>query len=352
MQVSASSEQITRKSINAVAQRMEEHVEATLEKSLSKLSSMVETLVANQKDIQNSASGITSASGTLQKIMLDFDTSTKVASETSTQLTTTVNSYKDVLLVASNQNLQGGQTTSNKTSQYPRMARDLDRKQRQVLIELSKEYTESKSTEGLKEMINAAIAEITPEAPVGAKVQEITKLRNGGVVLQLLTKEATTWICDPENEATFISKLDTTARIKDRNYLLLLPRVPIFFDPNNQEHLREIECANNLPPKALSKARWIKPIYRRHPKQNFAYATFTFSSATEANRLIRDEMYICSTRMFPKRLKYEPRQCVKCRKWGHYAAECQANNNTCGTCGGEHMNRDCDEPEKRYCVSC
>ena len=108
------------------------------------------------------------------------------------------------------------------------MARDLDRKQRQVLIELSKEYTESKSTEGLKEMINAAIAEITPEAPVGAKVQEITKLRNGGVVLQLLTKEATTWICDPENEATFISKLDTTARIKDRNYLLLLPKSPHF----------------------------------------------------------------------------------------------------------------------------
>ena len=123
MQESASSEQITRKSINAVAQRMEEHVEATLEKSLSKLSSMVETLVANQKDIQNSASGITGASETLQKIVLDFDTITKVASETSTQLTTTVNSYKDVLLVASNQNLQGGQTTSNKTSEDPRMAR-------------------------------------------------------------------------------------------------------------------------------------------------------------------------------------------------------------------------------------
>ena len=33
-------------------------------------------------------------------------------------------------------------------------------------------------------------------------------------------------------------------------------------------------------------------------------------------------------------------------------AECHATNNTCRTCGGDHTTRDCNEPSKRYCVSC
>ena len=132
----------------------------------------------------------------------------------------------------------------------------------------------------------------------------------------------------------------------------IIPRIPLTYDPSNQVHLQEVECANDLSSNILSKARWIKPAYRRHPKQNYSYATFALTSATEANRLIRDEMYICSARMFPKRLKYKPRQGMKCRKWGHYVAKCQASINTCGTCGGEHTNRECNEQDKRYCVSC
>jgi hypothetical protein len=72
----------------------------------------------------------------------------------------------------------------------------------------------------------------------------------------------------------------------------------------------------------------------------------------EANRLLKDGMYICSTRTYPKRLKYEPKQCMKCRRWGHFASECHATSDTCGTCGGEHATRDCEESDKRYCISC
>lgn len=96
----------------------------------------------------------------------------------------------------------------------------------------------------------------------------------------------------------------------------------------------------------------MKPEYRRHPNQRFTYATFTLNSTTEANRLIRDGLYICSTNTYPKRLKYKPKQCMKCWKWGHFAADCQANSDTCSTCRGEHMTRECNEGEKRYCISC
>ena len=150
----------------------------------------------------------------------------------------------------------------------------------------------------------------------------------------------------------FLDKLDTHTTIKDRAFPLLVLRIPISFDPSNQEHLREIEAINNLPIKSVGKARWIKPIYRRHPNQKATFATLTIASASKANRLIRDGMTICGTRTFPKRLKYEPRQCMKCRKWGHYTAECRANINTCRTCSGDHMTKECDEPDRRYCVSC
>jgi hypothetical protein len=187
---------------------------------------------------------------------------------------------------------------------------------------LDKEFTEGKSIADLKDKIDAALSCITPLPPEGTRVQEINKLRNGGIVIQLLTKEATAWLREPTNETAFINKMGMSTHIKDRNFPILVPRVPLSFDPTNQEHLHKVESVNNLPPKTLSKARWIKPEYRRHPNQKFAYATFSISLATEANRLIRDGMYICSMRTFPKRLKYKPRQCMKCWKWGHYASKC------------------------------
>ena len=36
----------------------------------------------------------------------------------------------------------------------------------------------------------------------------------------------------------------------------------------------------------------------------------------------------------------------------HYANDCQATINTCRTCGGDHMTRDCKTTGKRYCISC
>ena len=82
------------------------------------------------------------------------------------------------------------------------------------------------------------------------------------------------------------------------------------------------------------------------------YATLSLNSANEANRLRQDGMYICSNRTYPKRLKYEPKQCMKCCKWGHFAAECQAKMDTCRTCGENHIMKDCADKGKRYCVAC
>ena len=132
----------------------------------------------------------------------------------------------------------------------------------------------------------------------------------------------------------------------------MVPRIPLTFDPNNPKHLREVEEVNRMVPNTIKKARWIKPEYRRTPGQSCAHAIFTISSVTDANQLIKNGIYICNARTYPKKLKYEPKQCMKCRKWGHYAAECRAQSDTCGTCSGQHKTSECKADNKRYCVSC
>ena len=140
LQESASSEQITKKVIQAVAQRVETQVKATLEKSLSKMSSMVENIVTNQIELQGLASVLSEAMVTLQTLTQDLGNSTREASATSNQLTTTVTSYKEALLSASSKIAQAPQPEMNRASEDPRLTRDLDCKQCQILLELSKEY--------------------------------------------------------------------------------------------------------------------------------------------------------------------------------------------------------------------
>lgn len=129
----------------------------------------------------------------------------------------------------------------------PRQTRDLNCKQHQRLLKLSKEYTESQSVVDLKEKLNAALASTSPPPPEGTKVQEINKLRNGGLVIQLMTKEATAWLCEPTNKSAFLNKFDTNASIKNKAFPILVLRVPISFDPSKQEHLWKIEAVNDLP---------------------------------------------------------------------------------------------------------
>ena len=61
---------------------------------------------------------------------------------------------------------------------------------------------------------------------------------------------------------------------------------------------------------------------------------------------------ICGTRVQPSQLKHEPMQCMKCRRWGHFAGSCIAPKDTYGTCRGEHRTNKCSRREKLFCVSC
>ncbi|KAF8259342.1 hypothetical protein EI94DRAFT_1546601, partial [Lactarius quietus] len=85
--------------------------------------------------------------------------------------------------------------------------------------------------------------------------------------------------------------------------------------------------------------------------QSCTHAIFMISSREVANVLLKDGIYVCNVRTFPSKFKHEPKQCMKCCKWGHFTTDCKAQSDTCRTCGGQHRTRNCKIEGKKYCVS-
>jgi hypothetical protein len=96
----------------------------------------------------------------------------------------------------------------------------------------------------------------------------------------------------------------------------------------------------------------VSPTYRRTLGQCTAHLALSVGTPEAANILIRDRMYICRTVAHPRKLKTEPKQCMKCRKWGHFVAECLEEKDACGNCAEGHHTKDCPDKNRRYRVSC
>ncbi|KAI0055082.1 hypothetical protein BV25DRAFT_1773302, partial [Artomyces pyxidatus] len=177
-------------------------------------------------------------------------------------------------------------------------------------------------------------------------------IRNGGIILQFSTKEATDYIKSPAVRATFVQAVLPSGLLKDRGYSILVPFVPLTFRPDNNYDLREVEERNRLAKGSVKQARWVKPPARRDPGQVSAHTILTLCSAEAANQLLRDGLVIREKKVYPEKTKREPLRCLKCHRWGHKATECHAEHDTCGTCGKDHRTADCNAYKTYYCVSC
>ena len=298
------------------------------------------TLTGSKKllvDTENVAAATKDLTGKVGKIT---DTADKIAMDTS--------KYRDAVLT------RPAQTIRANTD--PKVLGDLDCKARQILIEhigLDGTNAMGKSLTELTTKANEAISGIVDSGKLkDIKVQTLFKTRRESLVLTLNSKEAVTWIKQPEIEIAFTTAFVEGSQITERSYSLIVPNVPISFDPTDDKHLREVEESNGLNTKEIVKAKWIKPIGRRRPDQTRAYIIISLSTADSANLIIRDGMNICNVRVRPTKQKAEPMQCMKCRKWGHFASDCQADKDTCGTCGDMHRTNACTNKGNVYCVSC
>ena len=307
-----------------------------LEEKMVKIVSNQDQILAATKEITKEAAGMNKVAAAV--------------SSKASQLESTVNTYKDALLKAPP---QPNPLKVMSEASDPALERDTERKSRQVLLDLPDNQLTTSSEFEIRQKVYDVIHEISnPQAPKDIKIQELSKLRNSGILILFDTKEAADWIQGKDTDKAFTACFAPGASIRRRQYLVLVSKIPITLDPTMEAHVREIEEANRIQEHAITKIKWIKPQSRRNPNQRFAHATFSFSSTEAANTCIRDSILVQGVKTFPSKLKQDPTQCLKCRKWGHYASGCKELKDTCGTCGGDHWTNTCSNNTKKYCVPC
>ena len=269
--------------------------------------------------------------------------------ESTDKIASNTTAYRDVVL--------SGKTQENKTRLDPKILVDLQRKDKQLWVDIHDKgdaNTLSKSLTTLVEQANTAIEALvdSDDKPDEVKVVAVLKTRGDALLLTFNSKDACGWVRRADNISTFTETFAKNSFVRQRRYNLVVPRVPLTFNPEDPKHLRELEEANGLAKYSLYKAKWIKPVERRRPDQLFAYLMLTALDVEAANAIIRDGLFICSARVRPTKQKQEPMQCMKCRKWGHFAAACTAEEDTCGSCGEAHRTAACTASGKVHCVSC
>ncbi|KAH9950180.1 hypothetical protein B0H21DRAFT_656965, partial [Amylocystis lapponica] len=183
-------------------------------------------------------------------------------------------------------------------------------------------------------------------------------LRNGGVLYELNTAQAASWLRRPEKTASFVQHFGgERTLVKERTFPTVVEYVPISFDPSSDLALRVAEGRSGLDPDSIVRANWIKPVNRRSTTQSFAHAIIRFNSPKAANSAIRDGLVIAGRRVWGRKLLQEPLRCLKCQKLGvaHLASECKQIHDTCGTCGSvSHTTSTCDVTDraKHWCANC
>lgn len=201
----------------------------------------------------------------------------------------------------------------------------------------------------LKTILNNILEELGIQ---DGKIRSISKLRNGGALLEMDSDLATKWLAEAENRDKLCKKIGPGVVFRSRVHNLIAFNVPLGISPDDQNHRTEVCEANNLDKDTITAMKWIKPVHRRSPTQRTAHLILTFNSADAANRAITNGLYICNRRCHVERVKREPTRCLKCQGWNHFAKECLEEDDTCGNCTKKHRTNDCPTPAIRRCVSC
>jgi hypothetical protein len=324
---------------------IQDDVKTDLSKWCDTIEHKLDGLDSKQSRILEATASVSERASGLQAVAKELESQMGKVTVATDKIANNPTPYRDALTE--------GIGRTNRDLVEGRVLIDMERKAKQILIVIKDFDSAMITTDELKEKANGIIAKIKDrDRPETVLVETITRFANGSTLLQLNSKEAVKWLREPDIEDVFLKKIAKDAFVKERPHNVLLRGVPITYDPGNEHHLREIEEANGLVKYSILKSRWIKPENRRRRGQTHAHATAVIALATTANSLIKQGLNICGIRIWPEKLKQEPLQCLRCRRWGHFAVNCPDPEDTCGTCGEAHRTNLCNNPEKKFCVSC
>ena len=184
------------------------------------------------------------------------------------------------------------------------------------------------------------------------RVRSAIVQKRKGILMELETDEAATWMNDLRNHNSFCEAIGANVFIRMRSHNVITFNVATTLNTGNPAHREEICEANNISNGDLVSIRWAKPADKRRPGQKTGHLLLSFSSANAANRAITNRLVIFNRRVMVEKTRKEPLRCMKCQGWGHFANQCMASSNRCGNCAENHRKNQCPNPKAVRCISC
>ncbi|KAF8833664.1 hypothetical protein BDN67DRAFT_860256, partial [Paxillus ammoniavirescens] len=77
-------------------------------------------------------------------------------------------------------------------------------------------------------------------------IKALTHLKNGELIQELNSAEAARWVRQGTNKEAFLGVLDMPAELKERQYPVVIPFLPISSPIHDTDWLRTLELENNL----------------------------------------------------------------------------------------------------------
>ena len=91
----------------------------------------------------------------------------------------------------------------------------------------------------------------------------------------------------------------------------------------------KLEEDNMLAEQMIAFSKYIKPPHLQAENQRVTHITFGFNHCEGTNHAIQNGMFIRGKHVNICKMLTEPRRCLKCQKYGHYAVACKEKEDTC-----------------------
>ena len=124
-------------------------------------------------------------------------------------------------------------------------------------------------------------------------------------------------ICD--KNALLLCEVSPRAHICPRSYAVIFHFVPCKgpFDPDNEEHIHNIEKENDLNASSIISAFWCKHPENRTPNQTMAMLKVACMDTEMANKLLTGHIRVDDHLVNVCKDIHIPIRCIKCQEYGH-----------------------------------
>ncbi|KIK81437.1 hypothetical protein PAXRUDRAFT_35874 [Paxillus rubicundulus Ve08.2h10] len=137
--------------------------------------------------------------------------------------------------------------------------------ERQILLEAiegNSLYKPGKTAASIAKEVQKILTTIKQDDCPDLNIKAITKLKSGGLILELNSMSLAKWLRKEGNCKHFLNALETPVEMKYHTYTVIVPFIPISTPIEDTNWRRALEMENNLTENSVILTKWIKPKHK------------------------------------------------------------------------------------------